>query len=145
MATLNVTISEDLVLNGQTIASKNSASYTVTSIDHRIIKCTTTEQTVLLFNSADAAGTVKDATLKYLRFTNLDSTNFVVVRVKGNNEEYFVKVPAGASFVLSDGQMDANDTVGGGATVSLANIDEISIDADTATCDVEMYAASDPS
>ncbi len=143
MATLNVTISEDLVLNGQTIASKNSASYTVTSIDHRIIKCTTTEQTVLLFNSADAAGTVKDATLKYLRFTNLDSTNFVVVRVKGNNEEYFVKVPAGASFVLSDGQMDANAT--GGETVSLANIDEISIDADTATCDVEMYAASDPS
>tara|TARA_R100000900_G_scaffold48056_1_gene38777 strand:+ start:846 stop:1277 length:432 start_codon:yes stop_codon:yes gene_type:complete len=143
MATLNVTISEDLVLNGQTIASKNSASYTVTSIDHRIIKCTTTEQTVLLFNSADAAGTVKDATLKYLRFTNLDSTNFVIVRVKGNNEEYFVKVPAGASFVLSDGQMDAN--AAGGATVSLANIDEISIDADTATCDVEMYAASDPS
>lgn len=143
MATLNVTISEDLVLNGQTIASKNSASYTVTSIDHRIIKCTTAEQTVLLFNSADAAGTVKDATLKYLRFTNLDSTNFVVIRVKGNNEEYFVKVPAGASFVLSDGQMDANAT--GGETVSLANIDEISIDADTATCDVEMYAASDPS
>ena len=128
MATLNVTISEDLVLNGQTIVSKNSASYTVTSIDHRIIKCTTTEQTVLLFNSADAAGTVKDATLKYLRFTNLDSTNFVIVRVKGNNE---------------DGQMDANAT--GGETVSLANIDEISIDADTATCDVEMYAASDPS
>ena len=143
MATLNVTISEDLVLNGQTIASKNSASYTVTSIDHRIIKCTTTEQTVLLFNSADAAGTVKDATLKYLRFTNLDSTNFVIVRVKGNNEEYFVKVPAGASFVLSDGQMDANAS--GGASVSLANIDEISINADTATCDVEMYAASDPS
>ena len=143
MATLNVTISEDLVLNGQTIASKNSASYTVTSIDHRIIKCTTTEQTVPLFNSADAAGTVKDATLKYLRFTNLDSTTFVIVRVKGNNEEYFVKVPAGASFVLSDGQMDAN--AAGGATVSLANIDEISIDADTATCDVEMYAASDPS
>ena len=143
MATLNVTISEDLVLNGQTIASKNSASYTVTSIDHRIIKCTTTEQTVLLFNSADAAGTVKDATLKYLRFTNLDSTNFVIVRVKGNSEEYFVKVPAGASFVLSDGQMDAN--AAGGATVSLSNIDEISIDADTATCDVEMYAASDPS
>jgi hypothetical protein len=67
----------------------------------------------------------------------------VIVRVKGNNEEYFVKVPAGASFVLSDGQMDANAT--GGETVSLANIDEISIDADTATCDVEMYAASDPS
>jgi hypothetical protein len=39
--------------------------------------------------------------------------------------------------------MDANAT--GGETVSLANIDEISIDADTATCDVEMYAASDPS
>ena len=87
MATLNVTISEDLTLSGQTINSSNTASYTVTSIDHRIITCTTTEQTVLLFNTTDAAGTVKDATLKYLRFTNLDETNFIVIRVKGYREE----------------------------------------------------------
>ena len=143
MATLNVTISEDLTLSGQTINSSNTASYTVTSIDHRIITCTTTEQTVLLFNTTDAAGTVKDATLKYLRFTNLDETNFIVIRVKGNSEEYFQKVPAGSSFLLTDSQMDANAT--GGATLSLGNIDEISIDADSASVDVEMYAASDPS
>ena len=143
MATLNVTISEDLTLSGQTINSSNTASYTVTSIDHRIITCTTTEQTVLLFNTTDAAGTVKDATLKYLRFTNLDETNFIVIRVKGNSEEYFQKVPAVSSFLLTDAQMDANAT--GGATLSLGNIDEISIDADSGSVDVEMYAASDPS
>ena len=39
--------------------------------------------------------------------------------------------------------MDANAT--GGATLSLGNIDEISIDADSGSVDVEMYAASDPS
>ena len=104
---------------------------------------TVTEQTVLLFNSADAAGTIKDATLKYLRLTNLDTTNFIVIRVKGNSEEYFQKVPAGSSFLLTDSQMDANAT--GGQSLSLANIDEISIDADSASVDVEVYAASDPS
>ena len=39
--------------------------------------------------------------------------------------------------------MDANAT--GGQSLSLANIDEISIDADSASVDVEVYAASDPS
>ena len=143
MATLNVTITEDLTLSGQTIGSSNTASYSVTSVDHRIITCTVTEQTVLLFNSADAAGTIKDATLKYLRLTNLDASNFIVIRVKGNSEEYFQKVPAGSSFLLTDSQMDANAT--GGQSLSLANIDEISIDADSASVDVEVYAASDPS
>ena len=36
--------------------------------------------------------------------------------------------------------MDAN--AAGGASVSLANIDSVAIQADTATCDVEVFAAA---
>ena len=98
------------------------------------------EQTVLLFDSAVAAGTIKDGTLDYLRMTNLDSTNFVTIRVRGNNEEYFVKLEAGDSYILNNQSMDANAT--GGASLSLNNIDSIGIQADTASCDVEIFAAA---
>tara|TARA_R100001460_G_scaffold10094_10_gene23926 strand:- start:7945 stop:8370 length:426 start_codon:yes stop_codon:yes gene_type:complete len=141
MATLTVTITEAVSLNGASRGSTNTHTETVTQIDHRIVSCLhSAEQTVLLFDSAVAAGTIKDGTLDYLRLTNLDSSNFVTVRVRGNNEEYFVKLEAGDSFILNNQSMDAN--AAGGASVSLANIDSVAIQADTATCDVEVFAAA---
>tara|TARA_B100001778_G_scaffold308186_1_gene288773 strand:+ start:1117 stop:1542 length:426 start_codon:yes stop_codon:yes gene_type:complete len=141
MATLTVTITEAVTLNGASRGSTNTHTETVTQIDHRIVSCLhSAEQTVLLFDSAVAAGTIKDATIDYLRMTNLDSTNFVTIRVRGNNEEYFVKLEAGDSYILNNQSMDANAT--GGASVSLNNIDSIGIQADTASCDVEIFAAA---
>ena len=141
MATLTVTITEAVTLNGASRGSTNTHTETVTQIDHRIVSCLhSAEQTVLLFDSAVAAGTIKDGTLDYLRLPNLDSSNFVTVRIRGNNEEYFVKLEAGDSFILNNQSMDAN--AAGGASVSLANIDSIAIQADTATCDVEVFAAA---
>jgi hypothetical protein len=141
MATLTVTITEAVTLNGASRGSTNTHTETITQIDHRIVTCLhSAEQTVVLFDSAVAAGTIKDATLDYLRLTNLDNTNFVNVRVRGNNEEYFVKLEAGDSFILNNSVMDAN--AAGGASVSLANIDSIGIQADTASCDVEIFAGA---
>jgi hypothetical protein len=141
MATLTVTITEAVTLNGASRGSTNTHTESITQIDHRIVTCLhSAEQTVVLFDSAVAAGTIKDATLDYLRLTNLDNTNFVNVRVRGNNEEYFVKLEAGDSFILNNSVMDAN--AAGGASVSLANIDSIGIQADTASCDVEIFAGA---
>ena len=141
MADLTITITEAVTLNGASRGSTNTHTETVTQIDHRIVSCLhSAEQTVVLFDSAVAAGTITDATLDYLRLTNLDNTNFVTVRVRGNSEEYFIKLEAGDSFLLHNSVMDANAT--GGASVSLANIDSIGIQADTATCDVEIFAAA---
>ncbi len=141
MADLTITITEAVTLNGASRGSTNTHTETVTQIDHRIVTCLhSAEQTVVLFDSAVAAGQIADGTLDYLRLTNLDGTNFVTVRVRGNSEEYFVKLEAGDSFMLHNSIMDANAT--GGASVSLANIDSIGIQADTASCDVEIFAAA---
>tara|TARA_R110002096_G_scaffold406940_2_gene605363 strand:- start:525 stop:950 length:426 start_codon:yes stop_codon:yes gene_type:complete len=141
MATLTVTITEAVTLNGSSRGSTNTHTETVTQIDHRIVSCLHgSEQTVLLFGGAVAAGTIKDATLDYLRLTNLDSSNFVTVRVRGNSEEYAVKLEAGDSFILNNSVMDANAT--GGASLSLAAIDSIGVQADTAPCEVEIFAAA---
>jgi len=141
MADLTITITEAVTLNGASRGSTNTHTESVTQIDHRIVTCLhSAEQTVVLFNSEVAAGTIKDGTLDYLRLTNLDGSNFVTVRISGNSEEYFVKLEAGDSFLLNNSVMDANAT--GGASISLAAIDSIGIQADTSSCDVEIFAAA---
>ena len=132
MADLVVTISESVSLNNKDHGSTNVETIgSVSQIDHRIVTATTTEQTIVLFDSAAAAGTFADASVKYLRITNLDATNFAILRILGNSEEYFVKIEAGDSFILGNSLMDAN--AAGGQSVSLANIDSIKADADSAS------------
>ena len=66
MAILTVSIKEELSLNGTDYGSEYVMSETVTQVYKRIITCTTTEQSILLFAAADAAGTLKDATAEYV-------------------------------------------------------------------------------
>ncbi len=140
MADLVVTISESVSLNNKDHGSTNVETIgSVSQIDHRIVTATTTEQTIVLFDSAAAAGTFADASVKYLRITNLDGTNFAILRILGNSEEYFVKIEAGDSFILGNSLMDANAT--GSQSVSLANIDSIKADADSASVSLEIFIA----
>tara|TARA_R110002020_G_scaffold99711_5_gene236422 strand:- start:5013 stop:5438 length:426 start_codon:yes stop_codon:yes gene_type:complete len=140
MADLVVTISESVSLNNKDHGSTNVETIgSVSQIDHRIVTATTTEQTIVLFDSAAAAGTFADASVKYLRITNLDGTNFAILRILGNSEEYFVKIEAGDSFILGNSLMDAN--AAGGQSVSLANIDSIKADADSASVSLEIFIA----
>lgn len=140
MATLTVSIKEELTLNGVDQGGEYVMSETVTQCYKRIITCTTTEQSVLLFAAADAAGTLKDATADYIRITNLDSTNFVQLRVVGGTSQYYVKLEAGDSWIGGNSLMYA-DATGTSATESFIPIDAIYADADTASCDVEIFAA----
>jgi hypothetical protein len=61
--------------------------------------------------------------------------------MSAGNDEYFVKVSAGNSFMLFDTVMDA-DSNAAVATASLANIDSIKAQANTAACNVELFIAS---
>ena len=61
----------------------------VTLVNDRIVNVGTAEQSLLLFDTAAAAGQFADSTVDYLRITNLDGTNFVSLRVTAGNDEYF--------------------------------------------------------
>ena len=142
MATLTVSISESVTLNGKERGSVNTTDITgVTLVNDRIVSVGTAEQSLLLFDSAAAAGQFADATVDYLRITNLDPTNFVSLRVTAGNDEYFVKIAAGDSFVLFETVMDTDDDAGA-ATASLSNIDSIKAVANTAACNVELFVAA---
>lgn len=141
MATLTVSISENITLNEKQRGGSQTVEITgVNYVDDRIVKVGTTEQSLLLFGSSEAAGQFADANVDYVRISNLSGTNFITLRVTAGNDEYFVKVPAGDSFLLFDTTMDADSAVGV-ATASLANIDSIKAVADTADCDVEVFVA----
>jgi len=141
MATLTVTIKEELILNGAEHGSENTATLSsVTESLHRIIDIpTASEATLVEYGAATGGSTFIDDTTQYLRVTNIDDTNFVTLRVLGTSEEYFVKVPARGSFVLFNDEMDANAT--GSQAVSLADIESIKAQADTASVQLEVFVA----
>ena len=141
MATLTVTIKEELILNGAERGSENVISVSsVTEMIERIIDIpTATETTLVEYGAATGGSTFIDDTTQYLRITNLDSTNFATLRVLGTTEEYFVKVPAEGSFMLFNDEMDANAT--GSQAVSFADIESIKAQADTAEVQLEVFVA----
>jgi len=141
MANLTVTIKEEVSLNGKEYGGSNTLDLTVTEVDTRIVTITNTEQTILLFAAAVAAGTFKDAQLEYLRITNLHASATVDLRISDSAQEYFVRIVAGGSFILTEDQLDADNT-GSAETMSLAQIDSIKAISSTSTSDIEIFAAS---
>ena len=144
MATLTITVTEAVTLgDGSTDrGTTNTQTVTVDEVDHRIMDVGTSWVNIIKFAAANAAGTFADGTVKYLRITNLDASNFLSLRIRTNSLEYFVKVEAEDHFILGNNVMDAESGIGFGSDVSFANIDEIQAKADTAAVQVEYFIAS---
>ena len=141
MATLKVTISEELTLEGVSRGSSRVHDIeSVTQTDNRIVTVTTTEADLVKFGSAVASGTFVASTVKYLRISHTGTSGDLTLRVLGTSEEYFVKLSAGDSFILNNASMDAN--AAGDEAVSLANIAEIKAVASTGTIVSEVFVAA---
>ena len=140
-ATLTVTISENISLNGSNQGAKNTLSIgSVNEIFKRIVTVTTTEAEILAFGTAIAAGTFDETKVMYIRMTNLDDTNHIVLTFKSEgNHEFAVKLDKGQSFIyngdLAGGVVDTMDAS------SLEDLVNITADADTASCDMEIFVA----
>jgi hypothetical protein len=143
MATLSVNISETITINGQERNASNTIDITgITQLNQRIVNVdSASENSLVLFDTAEAAGQFADGSTDYIRITNLDSTNFVTLRMTHASDEYFVKISAGDSFVLFESVMDADSTAGA-STATLANLDSIKAQANSADCLVELFIAA---
>ena len=148
MANLTVTHTEDITLNGQQFGGTTIKSFTgISEISKRILTITTTEATIATFSIAVSQGTYIAANVKYIRFTNKDATNFIMLTFKDeDNTEFRVKVDAGQSFIyngdISGGLVDTMKSNGAALSSGLADLYDITADADTASCDLEMLIAS---
>jgi len=146
-ATMTVTVTEAVTLNSKDYGSTQSfTAANIANVSKRMVTVTTTEAAVLSFAAAAAAGTHVIANVQYIRFTNLDDTNHIVLTfVNEDDDEFAVKLDKGRTFIL------ATDVAGGGAdmidakdsalSLSLGDLKSVTADADTASCDMEIFVA----
>ena len=146
-ATMTVTVTEALTINNKDYGSKQSFNKaSITNVDRRVLTATTTETSIMTFSTVMAAGQSIPAKVQYLRFTNLDDTNFIVLTFANeNDDEAAVKVDAGNTFILAGdnagGMADMLDAKDSALSLSLGDLKSRTVDADTASCDVEVFVA----
>lgn len=147
MASLTVTIKEEVTINGKDRGNTNSVTIdNVTETFNRVLTITNTEQTVLQFQASRPSGAAfVDASLQYLRITNLDGSNTVDLRIQdtANTKEYFVRLGSTESYVLFNDKIDANEA--NDEAISISQIEKISADATGSsgeTADIEIFAVA---
>ena len=158
--TLKVTIRESITLKGREQGSTTDLSISdINEVCSRIVTATTTEAGLMGFLSALSnvgvtankvgylAGIYDDGDIRYIRITNLDDTNYITLTFRDeDNTEFRIKVDAGHSFIYpgdnSGGVVDTMKAGGSALASGLADLVDITVDADTAACDVEVFVAS---
>ena len=157
MATLKVKISEQLIIDNQDYGSENILEISgINEIVKRTVAVTTTETGLIGFATANStdlsksylAGLFDEDDVRYIRITNLDDTNYVSLTFRNeSNDEFLVVVDYGHSFFYpcdnSGGVVDTMDADDDAiSSITLADLVDITAQADTATCNVEVFVGS---
>jgi len=158
MATLNVTISEELTLNGADRGSTNTlAVASVTQVYHRIVTCPASQDTTVatfastVDDSTSAAGSIDVGDVKYVRLTNLGTQpvnlSLQVGTTDGGDgaadESATILIAAGRSFVMG-ATIDAiavNDT-NANIDVSMHELESLLVDPGSNAVTIEIFIAS---
>ena len=153
-ATLTVTLTESITLNGTAQGASNTTTFSsINEISKRIVTITTAESTIATFSSAVAsAGHYVAADVKYIRFTNREASggNFITLTFRNqDNDEVAIKLDAGQSFVWngdnSNGMtavFNATQDADAASDTAFGSLTNIQADANTGSCDLEMFIAS---
>ena len=148
--TMTVTVSEALTLNNKNYGSTQSFSIaSIANVSRRLVTVTTTEAVVMTMSSAMAQGQHIAANVMYMRFTNLDDTNFITLTFRNqDNDEVAIKVDAGKSFIWAGDNangmtavMNATQDADAASSANFGSLTNVQADADTASCDLEIFVA----
>ena len=146
-ATLTVTLTESVSLNGSDQGATNTLSISsINEVFKRIVSCTASQTTTILsFNAAvhGAAGAIDLQDCKYIRLTNKDDTNAIEIAVVGAATLYQVELAAGESHILGNpeaimlSEADTSPSFG-----TMANLASIQVNPGGSAVDVEVFVAS---
>jgi len=150
MADLTVTITESITLNGKDQGgtyTKNMGAITQTF--KHLVTCTTDRNELFAaIGSGTDKGSFPEASVRYIRITNLDGTNHVTLIFKNeSNDEFAVLVDKGQSFIyngdLAGGVVDTFDanTAGAASSGQLADLTNIYGQADSGSVLLEIFVA----
>jgi len=159
MADLTVTITESVTLNGASRGSTNTLTVAgVDDIYHRIVTVPSgaSDTTLVAFKTAQtgADGAIDRDLVKYIRITNMESSNPVILNIQQQEAEHAtnagdqnlaVQLSAKKSFMLGEAH-DCIDVEGGAndidALSNLHDVESIMVDPLAAECRVEIFIAS---
>lgn len=145
--TLTVTVTEALAVdhaNGETNDIDFAQTYThsfsgVKNVTKRIINLANTNLTTILnFSTAESAGTVVRANVKYIRVTNLDNAQPLQVGLDdGSDDAAYVSVVADSSIIFT-GTTCEGDSDG----TTLDNATKLSVKGGINNHNLELFVAS---
>jgi hypothetical protein len=151
-ATMTVTVSESITINGKNQGSTNTLSIpAIANVSKRIVNVPNSEVEIVAMSTAVGSGTFNEADVLYIRITNLDDANHVGLIFKNeHNDEFGVKLDKGQTFIyngdLAGGVVDTMDAQDGGADLAantFGDLVNITAYADSAACDIEVFVACD--
>tara|TARA_R100000808_G_C2023317_1_gene70504 strand:- start:76 stop:528 length:453 start_codon:yes stop_codon:yes gene_type:complete len=142
-ATLKVTIKEEITLNGSRQDSENILRVSdINEMQKRILTVEDATNGTVIYGGASTkgAGQFISSNVKYIRVTNLDDTNFILLHLEGNSHYAQFKLEAGKSFMLGTPVgFDNNADIDNFSSETITNI---TAKADTADVDVEIVVAA---
>ena len=152
MANLTITHTEDITLNGQQFGGTTIKSISgINEISKKILTITVTECVIGTFSAAAAsAGHYIAADVRYIRFTNLDGTNFITLTFRNqDNDEFAIKLDFGQTLVLNGDNVNgmtavfnATQDADAASDTAFGSLTNIQADANTGSCDLEIIIAS---
>ena len=144
-STLKVTIEENIKLNGVQQGGVNTLSIgSINEISKRIITTNgTSATTIISFADTPAGGTFVNANVRYVRITNLDDTNFAILRITGDTStDFAVRLDPSSSYIITSTSSTGLDDYADISGVTLEDLLAVSATADTAAVDLELFVAS---
>jgi hypothetical protein len=146
MADLTTTLTESVVLNGAVRGSTNTVTTTgINNAFERIVTCPSLQVTVLAAFDSSSAGTaveIDKEDVRYIRVTNLDTTNSLELAIVGAATNYQVLLKAGQSHILCAAEdvmlAEADTSPSFGTMADLGSIQVKPL----AALDVEIFVAS---
>lgn len=143
-ATLTVNVTEQITLNG--VAYDQTVTKTISDvaqISKRVLSLGASgSHAIASFSKTPTGASYDSDDVKYLRVTNLDDTNAVIVNItNGADAAIAVNLNAGDSFVMFDDSFDGNAT-GTVITGSLHEIEAIYVATPASEVDVELVVAT---
>ena len=141
---LKVTIKEEIYLKNKNQGATTELSISdINEVATRIVTAPTSEVTIISFSTAVAAGTYVESSVRYIRITNLDDTNYTTLNIEGDSStDFSVRLDPGASHLIisssTTGVVDYADISG----ATLEDLTGVKATANTAACDLEIFVAS---
>ena len=149
MGTLTTKITENFAgTNGNEKTTTTLTLAGIELVDKRIMTATTVERTIASFATVEVGGGFIVGNVRYLRITNLDSTNHLLLKFANSAaDEFVLKLDKGQTFYLNGDLTTGLATYFAASTSALTSevfghVSSITAQADSDNCQIEIYIAS---